>query len=137
MELLAMLVVTRFRVRVAIDDLDRSLGALELHFLLHLALAGNVLLAFLLVGRHAIVAWLLLLLLMALLGIVAPGVVHWAPQPALITASGLARSLVTAWATAPPVTAATATALREPASGLLLLLLDFFFFFLFLFLPLL
>jgi Na+/glutamate symporter len=50
MELPAALFVTGLRVGVIIDDLDRSLGILELH--LHVvALVSNVLLAFLLVGR--------------------------------------------------------------------------------------
>jgi hypothetical protein len=51
MELPATLFVTGLRVGVIIDDLDRSLGILELHLLLVVALASNVLLAFLLVGR--------------------------------------------------------------------------------------
>jgi hypothetical protein len=45
-ELLAVLIVTGFRVGVAVDDLDRPLGALELLLLL-VALTGNMLLAFL------------------------------------------------------------------------------------------
>jgi hypothetical protein len=79
------LVAAGLRVRVAIDDLDRPLGILELHHLV-VALVGNLLIAFPLVGRCAVVAWLLLLLLaelfrelldlLALLGVVAPGVVH-------------------------------------------------------------
>jgi hypothetical protein len=51
MELPAALFVTGLRVGVIIDDLDRSLGILELHLLLVVALASNMLLAFLLVGR--------------------------------------------------------------------------------------
>jgi hypothetical protein len=90
---------------VVINDLDHPLGVLELHLLL----VGNVLLAFMLAGRHAVAVRQLLLLLtellrelldpLALLSTVAPGVVQRAPWPAIITTGGLARSLVTAWAT--------------------------------------
>jgi hypothetical protein len=106
-EQLAMLIVTGFRVRVAVDDLDRPLGVLEVHLLLLVALAGNLLLAFPLAGRHAVAVWLLLtklfheLLDLLALGAVAPGVVHQAPRPTLIAAKGLTRSLVTAWAATP------------------------------------
>jgi hypothetical protein len=110
MEQLAALVVTRLRVGVTVDHLDHPLGILELHLLL-VALVGNLLLAFPLAGRRAITARLLLLLLVelfhelldlsALLGVVAPGVVHRAPQPTLIDILGLARSVVTTWAAAP------------------------------------
>jgi hypothetical protein len=143
MELLAALVVARFRVRVAVDDLDRPLGILELHLLL-ITLVGHLLIAFSLAGRHAVVAQLLLLLLAellhelldlsALLGTVAPGVVHQTSQMTLVTIGGLSQLLVTAWATAPhqPLQAVGA-----PASDLLLLPPTFFFFFLFLFLSLL
>jgi hypothetical protein len=88
---------------VVIDDLDRPLGILELHLLFVVARMGNVLLAFPLVGRCAIVVGLFheLLDLLALLSNVAPGVVHRALWPALIAAGGLAQSLVTAWAVAP------------------------------------
>jgi hypothetical protein len=75
-ELLAMLIVV-------IDDLDHPLGILELHLLLVVALTGNVLLAFLLVGRWAVMARLLLIELLhelldlpALLSAVTPGFVH-------------------------------------------------------------
>jgi hypothetical protein len=37
----------------------------------------------------------------ALLSVVAPGVVHWAPWTTLIAVGGLAWSLVTSWATTP------------------------------------
>jgi hypothetical protein len=40
-----------------------------------------------------------LLDLLALLGVVAVGVVHWASRPALVSTRGLVRSLVTMWAT--------------------------------------
>jgi hypothetical protein len=109
-ELLAMLVVDRSRVGVAVDDLDRPLGILEL-YLLVIALIGNLVLAFLLVGRRVITARLLLLLLAellcelldlpALLSVVAPGVVHHAPWPTLVAAGGLARSLLATWVVAP------------------------------------
>jgi hypothetical protein len=109
-ELLVVLVVTGLRVGVAVDDLNHPLGILELHPLV-VALMGNVLLAFPLVGRCAIVVRLLLLLLtellrelldlLALLGAVAPRVVHQAPWPALITVGGLARLLVVTWVVAP------------------------------------
>jgi hypothetical protein len=111
LELLVALVVSRFRVIVAVDDLDRPLGILELHFFLRVALVGNGLLAFPLAGRHAIMAQLLLLLLMelfcklldllALLSVMVPGVVHRALLPALIAIGGLVQSLVTMWAMAP------------------------------------
>jgi hypothetical protein len=110
-ELLAPLLVAGLRVRVVVDDLDHPLGILELHLLLVIALTGNVLLAFPLVGRHAIMTGLLLLLLtellcklvdlLALLGAVRPRVVHRAQWPTLISAGGLAQWLVTAWASAP------------------------------------
>jgi hypothetical protein len=109
-ELLAALIVAGFRVRVAVDDLDRPLGILELHLLL-ITLVGHLLIAFSLAGRHAVVAQLLLLLLAellhelldlsALLGTVAPGVVHRTLQMTLVTVGGLSQLLVTAWATAP------------------------------------
>jgi hypothetical protein len=144
MELFAALVVTRFRVGVDVDDLDQPFGILELHLLL-VTLTGNLLLSFPLVGRRAITVRLLLLLLTkllrellnlpALLDVVAPGVVHWAPRPTLIAAEGLARSLTPCGPRPPPAAAATVVAVGAPASGLLLLLN--FFFFLFLFLPLL
>jgi hypothetical protein len=51
MELPAALFVIGLRVGVIIDDLDHSLGILELHLLHVVALVSNVLLAFLLVGR--------------------------------------------------------------------------------------
>jgi hypothetical protein len=82
-ELLAMLIVTGLGVRVVIDDLDHPLGILELHLLLVVALMGNVLLAFLLVGRWAVMVRLLLIELLhelldlpALLSAVTPGFVH-------------------------------------------------------------
>jgi hypothetical protein len=109
-ELLAALIVAGLGVRVAVDDLDRPLGVLELHLLLVVALMGNMLLAFPLVGRRAVVVLLLLLLmellyklldLSALLGAVAPEVVHRALRSALIAAGGLARSLVAVWVVAP------------------------------------
>jgi hypothetical protein len=96
---------------VAIDDHDRPLGVLELHLLHLVALVGNMMLAFLLVGRCAVVARLLLLLLaellyelldlLALLEAVAPGVVHRAPGTALVATGGLLRPLVAAWAMTP------------------------------------
>jgi hypothetical protein len=112
MEVLAVLVVTGFKVGVGvvIDDLDRPLGILELHLLL-LVPGGNLLLAFPLMGRHAITAWLLLLLLVellcelldlpSLLGAMAPRVVHRTPRITLVSAGGLPQLLVTSWAMAP------------------------------------
>jgi hypothetical protein len=82
-ELLAVLIVTRFGVRVAIDDRNGPLGIPELHLLLLVALVGNLLLAFPLVGRRAVMARLLLvellhelLDLLELLAAVVPRVVH-------------------------------------------------------------
>jgi hypothetical protein len=105
---------------------------------------GNVLLAFPLVRRRAIAAGLLLLLLAellhklldlsALLGVVAPGVVHRAPQPALITARGLVRSLVTAWAVTPTNRCGNSGGSGSPCQQLVIVGL---FFFLILLLPLL
>jgi hypothetical protein len=110
-DLLVVLVVTGFGVRVAIDDLNFPLGILELHLILLVTLVGNLLLAFPLVGRCAVTAWLLLLLLAELLhelldlpahlNVVAPRVVHPAVWPALIAVAGLPWSLVTAWVVAP------------------------------------
>jgi hypothetical protein len=110
-ELLVMLVVAGLGDGVVVDDLDCPLGVLELHLLLVVALVGNMLLAFPLAGRRAVMMGLLLLLLVelfhklldlpALLSAVAPGVVDRAPRSALITAEGLAWSLVAAWATTP------------------------------------
>jgi hypothetical protein len=110
-ELLAVLVVTGLAVRVALDDLNCHLGIPELHLHLIIALSGNVLFAFLLAGRRAVTVELLLLLLTellrelldlsALLGAVAPRVVHRALQPTLVAIGGLAWSLVTAWAATP------------------------------------
>jgi hypothetical protein len=86
MELLVVLVVAGLGVGVTIDDLDHPLSILELHLLLIGALTGNVLLAFLLAGRCVVTMGLLLLLLaellcelldlLALLGTMAPGVIH-------------------------------------------------------------
>jgi hypothetical protein len=99
-ELLVALVVIGLRVRVAIDDLDRPLGILELHLLQAVELTKNVLLAFPLARRRVITVGLLLLLLvellhnlfdlLALLGAMAPKVVHWAPWPTLLAIGGLA-----------------------------------------------
>jgi hypothetical protein len=135
-ELLAVLICVGFRVIVVVDDLDHPLGILELHLLLLVALAGNLLLAFPLAGRHAVTAWLLLLLLtellhdlldlLALLGAVAREVVHRKPWSALITVRGLARSLIAMWAMTPPSAATTVATVGAPTSGLLFLL-DFFF----------
>jgi hypothetical protein len=132
-ELLAALIVTGFRVGVAVEDLDHPLGVLELHLLLLVALVGNLLLAFPLAGRHAVVARLLLLLLAellhelldlpALLDVVVPRVVHRVPWTALIAVGGLSWSLVATWAAAPTN--------RSSSSGFLL---SAFFFSLFLFL---
>jgi hypothetical protein len=69
-----------------------------------------------------------LLDLSSLLRAMAHGVVHWAPRPALVTAGGLVRSLVAAWAVAP-----TTRYCESGGSGSAC----HFFFFLFLFLPLL
>jgi hypothetical protein len=98
-ELLVALVVIGLKVRVAIDDLHRPLGILELH-LLAVELTKNVLLAFPLARRRVITVGLLLLLLAellhnlfdlpALLGAMAPKVVHWAPWPTLLAIRGLA-----------------------------------------------
>jgi hypothetical protein len=93
-QLLVALIIAGFEVgvRAAVDDLDHPLGVLELHLLLIVALMDNLLLACPLVRRHAVAARLLLLLLMevlcelldllTLLGVVALGVVHRAPQTA-------------------------------------------------------
>jgi hypothetical protein len=126
---------------VVIDALENPLGILQLHLILLVALGGNLLLVLPLSGRCAIVARLLLLLiaellhklldLPVLLHVVVPGVMYWAPRTALITVGGLSQSLITTWAMAPLATAASATAVGAPASGLLLPT-AFFFFFLFL-----
>jgi hypothetical protein len=110
-ELLAVLIITGVRVEVAIDGPKCPLGILELHLLLLVALKGNLLPAFPLPVRHAIVAWLLLLLLAellrelldlpALLRVVAPGVVYRALQTTLITTGVLPRPLVAMWAMSP------------------------------------
>jgi hypothetical protein len=57
-ELLVALVVTGFGggVRVVVDDVDHPLGILGLHLLLLVALVGNLLLTFPLVGRCAVAA---------------------------------------------------------------------------------
>jgi hypothetical protein len=104
--MLAVLIVAGVRVGVglAIDSLEHPLGVLELHLFLLVALGGNLLLAFPLVRRHAIMTQLLLLLLtelfrellnlLALLGAVAPRVVHQALRTTLVTAKGLPWPLV-------------------------------------------
>jgi hypothetical protein len=51
MELLAALVIAGVTVRVTVDGLEHPLGILELHLLLLVALRGNLLLAFPLMGR--------------------------------------------------------------------------------------
>jgi hypothetical protein len=89
---------------VVIDNLNHHLGILGLYLFLLIALGGNLLLAFPLVGSHAVVAWFLLLLLTellrklldlsALLGAMAPGVVHRAPWTALINTGGLSWPLI-------------------------------------------
>jgi hypothetical protein len=103
-ELFAVLIIAELRVKVVVDDLDRPLGVLKLHLLLVVALTGNMLLAFPLAGRCAIMVGLLLLLLAellrelldlpTLLGAVGPGVVHRALRPALIATKRLAWLLV-------------------------------------------
>jgi hypothetical protein len=103
-ELLVVFVGAGVKVRVAVDNLERPLGVLELQLLLLVAVGGNLLLAFPLLGRRAIASWLLLLLLaellrklldiLALLCTVAPGVVYRAPWTALIAAEAT-------WATTP------------------------------------
>jgi hypothetical protein len=111
-QLLATLVGTgaQVRVGVVVDSLERHLGVLELHLLLPVALGEHLLLAFLLAGRHAVTARLLLLLLMklfheildlsALLDVVVPRVVHRALRTSLLGAEELLRSLVASSATA-------------------------------------
>jgi hypothetical protein len=138
-ELLAALVDAGVGVRVVVDSLERPLAVLELHLLV--ALGGNLLLAFPLLGRRAIAARLLLMPLMkllrelldlpALLHAVAPGVVYQSSWTALVAVGGLPWPLVATWAMTPPV--AAATVVGALASGLL----PPTFFFLFLFLPLL
>jgi hypothetical protein len=59
MQLLVVLLVAG--LGVAVDDLDRPLGILELHLLLLIYLVGNLLLAFPLAGRHATMVRLLLI----------------------------------------------------------------------------
>jgi hypothetical protein len=66
-ELLGAVIGVGIRVGVVIDCLERYLDVLELHLLLLVALRGNLLLAFPLLGRCAVVARLLLLLLVELL----------------------------------------------------------------------
>jgi hypothetical protein len=107
-ELLVALILARVGVRVAIDTIERPLGVLELHLLLLVALGGNLLLAFPLLGRCAIAVWLLLLLLTellyelldvpALLCAVVPRVVYQALRTTLVAAGGLPRSPVPTWA---------------------------------------
>jgi hypothetical protein len=98
-ELLVVLVGAGVIIRVVVDNLERPLGVLEFHLLLLVAFGGNLLLTFPLLGRRAIMARLLLLLLTellrqlldlsALLHVVPPGVVYWAPWTTLIVAEGL------------------------------------------------
>jgi hypothetical protein len=107
-ELLVALILARVGVRVAIDTIECPLGVLELHLLLLVALGGNLLLAFPLLGRCAIVVWLLLLLLtellyelldvLALLCAVVLRVVYRALRTTLVAAEGLPRSPVATWA---------------------------------------
>jgi hypothetical protein len=56
---LAVLVVSRLRVKVAIDGLQCPLGILELHLYVFLLLQVHLLLALPLAGRRAILALLL------------------------------------------------------------------------------
>jgi hypothetical protein len=147
-ELLVALIVTGVRVGVAVDGLECPLSVLELNLLLLVALGGNLLLAFPLLGRCAVTPRLLLLLLVellyelldlpALLYVVVPRVVYQAPWTTLVIAGGPPQPLVTTWPHPPPAAAAAAATVGASASGLLLLLLPpSFFFFMFLFLPLL
>jgi hypothetical protein len=62
MERLATLIVTRLKVKVAIDDLQCPPGILELHLYVFLLLQVNFLFALPLMGRCAILARLLHLL---------------------------------------------------------------------------
>jgi hypothetical protein len=111
MDLLAALVVTRVRVRVVIDSLERPLGILELHLLLLVAFSGNLLVAFPPLGWCAHVPRLLLLLLVELLHelpnlptllyAVAPRVVYQPSRTARIATGGLPRPLLASWATTP------------------------------------
>jgi hypothetical protein len=98
-----------------------------------------LLLAFLLPGRRAITAWLLLLLLekllhklldlATLLCTMASGVVYRAPQIALITTRGLPRPLVATWAMVPTSRCSSGSGSTNQrlvvAVGLLLLLFVF------------
>jgi hypothetical protein len=95
-----MLIIAGVGVGVAVDGLELHLGVLELHLLLLVTL-----------GRHAVAAWLLLLLLTellqklfdipAILCAIAPRVVHQKPQTTLITAGGLPQLHVASWAMTP------------------------------------
>jgi hypothetical protein len=89
MERLVKLVGVGLRVRVPIHHLQRPLGVQVLNLLILVVLWVHFLLALPLLGRHAVLVWLLLLLLadllcklldlLALLGAMAPRVVHQAP----------------------------------------------------------
>jgi hypothetical protein len=64
---------------------------------------------------------------------VAPIVVYWAPQIALVITEGMPRPFVAMWTTTPTSRCSSSTVVGAPANGLLLLPSIFFF----LFLPLL
>jgi hypothetical protein len=109
-EHLAMLVVTRLGVRIAIYGLEVPFGFLEPHSILLVLFGVCLLFALPLAGRHAIATLLLQLLtvlfcelfdLPTLLDAVAHGVVLWTMGPSIITVGCLMGALVTSGTSAP------------------------------------
>jgi hypothetical protein len=145
-ELLVALVVTGVKVGVAIDSLERPLGILELHLLFLVALRGNLLLAFPLTGKRAVMdnccfycsqncsVSILISRCSFVLWCLELCSGHHGP-PSLLP-EGCHDRLSPHVPRAPPAAAASAAAVGAPVSGLMLLP-SAFFFFLFLFLLLL
>jgi hypothetical protein len=109
-ECLVTLVVTGLEVRMAINCLEVPFGFLEPHSIPLVLFRVCLMFALPLAGRRAIAALLLPLLavlfhelldLLALLGAVACGVVHWTTHPSIIATGCLTGALVASGTSAP------------------------------------
>jgi hypothetical protein len=107
---LAVLVVARLRVRVAVDGLHLPLGILECHFFVPLFFEIHLLFALPLSGKRAFLVRLVLSLvelfcelldLPTLTHAMARSVMHRASGTAIVAAGHLTMALVASWASAP------------------------------------
>jgi hypothetical protein len=109
-EHLATLVITGLRVRMAIYGLEVPFGFMEPHYVLLVLFRVYLLFALPLAGRRVVTALLLQLLavlfcelldFLALLSVVAHGVVHWTTRPSIIATGRLTGALVASGTSAP------------------------------------